>query len=108
MGRSLERFGEVEIVYETDGFGMEFFVKTDSKISSATPRCKSSTLKKYFNNAHTPPIGKKKKNRSLAWEFNVRKESGAFAGIKRFDFNFIEEEFIRLYGLEMTVYWVDV
>ena len=35
MGKRLERFGEVGIVDETNGFGMDFVEKTESKF---TPR----------------------------------------------------------------------
>ena len=38
----------------------------------------------------------------------MRRENGAVAGIKRFDFGFSEEEFIGVYGLEMMMYWIDV
>ena len=38
----------------------------------------------------------------------MRRENGAVTGIKRFDFDFREEECIGVYGLDMMVYWVDV
>ena len=34
MGRRLERYGEVGIVDEVNGFGMEFFEKTESRVST--------------------------------------------------------------------------
>ena len=36
MAKWLERFGEVRIVDETNGFGLEFFEKTESRIFSTT------------------------------------------------------------------------
>ena len=36
MGRKLEIFGEVRIIDETNGFGLEFFKKTKSGFWSAT------------------------------------------------------------------------
>ena len=46
MGKSLERFGEVEIVDETNGFGLDMIEKEREWISECHPRCGNSTLKK--------------------------------------------------------------
>ena len=46
MGKRLERFGEVRIIDETNGFGLDFVDKTESRFWSTTPRRGSSTLKK--------------------------------------------------------------
>ena len=45
MGRRLERFDEVRIVDETNGFGLDFVKKTET-ILKYHPRGGSSTLKK--------------------------------------------------------------
>ena len=45
MGKRLERFGEVRFVDETNGFGLDFFKKTEW-ILECHPRFGSSTLKK--------------------------------------------------------------
>ena len=37
MGKRLERFGEVRIIDEMNGFGLDFVEKTESRFSSATP-----------------------------------------------------------------------
>ena len=37
MGKRLERFGEVRIIDETNGFGLEFVEKTESRFWSTTP-----------------------------------------------------------------------
>ena len=37
MGKRLERFGEVRIIDETNGFGLDFFEKTESRFWSTTP-----------------------------------------------------------------------
>ena len=37
MGKRLERFGEVRIIDETNGFGLDFFEKTESIFWSTTP-----------------------------------------------------------------------
>ena len=37
MGKRLDRFGEVGIVDEWDGLGLDFVEKTDSRFYSATP-----------------------------------------------------------------------
>ena len=37
MGKRLERFGEVSIVDERNGIGVEFVKKTESGISSTAP-----------------------------------------------------------------------
>ena len=37
MGKRLEQFGEVRIIYETNGFGVDFVKKTESKFWSTTP-----------------------------------------------------------------------
>ena len=37
MGKRLERFGEVGIIGETNGFGLDFFEKTESRFWSTTP-----------------------------------------------------------------------
>ena len=37
MGKRLERFGEVRIIDETNGFGLDFVEKTESRIWSTTP-----------------------------------------------------------------------
>ena len=37
MGKRLERFGEVRIVDEMNGFGLDFFKKTESRFWSTTP-----------------------------------------------------------------------
>ena len=37
MGKRLERFGEVKIVDETNGFVLDFFEKTESRFWSTTP-----------------------------------------------------------------------
>ena len=37
MGKRLERFGEVRIIDETNGFGLDFVEKTESRFSSTTP-----------------------------------------------------------------------
>ena len=36
MGKRLERFGEVGIVDETNGFGLDLVQKTESRLWSAT------------------------------------------------------------------------
>ena len=46
MGKRLERFGEVWIADDTNGFGLNFVKKTESGILKYNPRRKSSTLKK--------------------------------------------------------------
>ena len=45
MGKTLERFGEVGIVDETNGFELDF-VKQTVGLSERHPRRKSSTIKK--------------------------------------------------------------
>ena len=45
MGKRLERFGEVRIIDETNGFGLDFVEKTEW-ILEHHPRRGSSTLKK--------------------------------------------------------------
>ena len=45
MGKRLERFGEVRIIDETNGIGLDFVEKTESRFWSTTRRG-SSTLKK--------------------------------------------------------------
>ena len=37
MGKRLERLGEVRIADETNGFGLNFFKKTESRFWSTTP-----------------------------------------------------------------------
>ena len=37
MGKRLERFGEVKIVDETNGLGLDFVEKTKSRFWSTTP-----------------------------------------------------------------------
>ena len=37
MGKRFERFGEVRIVDETNGFGLDFVKKTENGFWSATP-----------------------------------------------------------------------
>ena len=37
MGKGLQRFGEVRIVDETNGFGLDFAKKTESRFLSTTP-----------------------------------------------------------------------
>ena len=37
MGMRLKRFGEVRIVDETNGFGLDFVEKTESRFWSTTP-----------------------------------------------------------------------
>ena len=37
MGNRLERFGEVRIIDETNGFGLDFIKKTESRFWSTTP-----------------------------------------------------------------------
>ena len=37
MGKRLERFGEVRIIDETNGFGLDFVEKTESRFRSTTP-----------------------------------------------------------------------
>ena len=37
MGKRLERFGEVRIIDETNGFGLDFVEKTESRFWSTTP-----------------------------------------------------------------------
>ena len=37
MGKRLERFGEVRIIDETNGFGLDFVQKTESRFWSTTP-----------------------------------------------------------------------
>ena len=37
MGKRLERFGEVRVVDETNGFGLDFVEKTESRFWSTTP-----------------------------------------------------------------------
>ena len=37
MGETLERFGEVRIINETNGFGLDFVEKTKSRFWSAIP-----------------------------------------------------------------------
>ena len=37
MGKRLERFGEVRMLYETNSFGLDFVEKTESRFWSATP-----------------------------------------------------------------------
>ena len=37
MGKRLERFGEVRIIDETNGFGLDFVEKTESRLWSTTP-----------------------------------------------------------------------
>ena len=37
MGKKFERFGEVRIVDETNGFGLDFVKKTESGFWSTTP-----------------------------------------------------------------------
>ena len=37
MGKRLERFGEVRIIDETNGFGLDFVKKTESRFWSTTP-----------------------------------------------------------------------
>ena len=37
MGKRLERFGEVRIIDETNGFGLDFLEKTESRFWSTTP-----------------------------------------------------------------------
>ena len=37
MGKRLERFGEVIIIDETNGFGLDFVEKTESRFWSTTP-----------------------------------------------------------------------
>ena len=37
MGKRLERFGEVRIIDETNGFGVDFVEKTESRFWSTTP-----------------------------------------------------------------------
>ena len=46
MGKRLERFGEVRIIDETNGFGLDFMEKTESSFWGTTPDIGSSTLKK--------------------------------------------------------------
>ena len=46
MGKRLERFGEVRIIDETNGFGLDFVKKRDSGFLKHHPRCGSSTLKR--------------------------------------------------------------
>ena len=36
MGKRLERFGEVRIIDETNGFGLDFVEKTESRFWSTT------------------------------------------------------------------------
>ena len=38
MGKRLERFGEVRIIDETNGFGLDFVKKTESRCGSSTPK----------------------------------------------------------------------
>ena len=45
MGKRLERFVEVRIIDEANGFGLDFVEKTESRFWSTTPDG-SSTLKK--------------------------------------------------------------
>ena len=44
----------------------------------------------------------------MTWAFEMRRENSAVIGIEKFDFGFSEEECVRVYGLEMMVYWIDV
>ena len=37
MGKRLKRFGEVRIIDETNGFGLDFVEKIESRFCSATP-----------------------------------------------------------------------
>ena len=37
MGKRLERFGEVRIIDEKNGFGLDFVEKTESRFWSTTP-----------------------------------------------------------------------
>ena len=37
MGKRLGQFGEVRIIDETNGFGLEFVKKTESRFWSTTP-----------------------------------------------------------------------
>ena len=37
MGKRLERFGEVRIIDETNGFGLDFVEKIESRFLSTTP-----------------------------------------------------------------------
>ena len=37
LGMRLQRFGEVRIVDETNGFGLDFVEKTESRLWSTTP-----------------------------------------------------------------------
>ena len=37
MGKRLERFGEVRIIDETNGFGLDFVEKKESRFWSTTP-----------------------------------------------------------------------
>ena len=37
MGKRLERFGEIRIIDETNGFGLDFVEKTESRFWSITP-----------------------------------------------------------------------
>ena len=46
MKKRLERFGEVRIIDETNCFGLDFVMKTESGFLNTTPRRGSSTLKK--------------------------------------------------------------
>ena len=38
MGKRLERSGEVEIVNETSGYGLDFFKTIESRFWSTTPK----------------------------------------------------------------------
>ena len=46
MGKMLERFGKARIIDETNGFGLNFIEKTESRFLEHHPRRGSSTLKK--------------------------------------------------------------
>ena len=37
MGKRLKKFGELRIIDETNGFGLDFVEKTESRFCSATP-----------------------------------------------------------------------
>ena len=37
MGKRLERFGEIRIIDETNGFGLDFAEQTESRFWSTTP-----------------------------------------------------------------------
>ena len=57
MGKKLERFGEVRIIDETNGFGLDFVEKTESRFWSTTLR----------------PINSKSKYKEILFKFCLLK-----------------------------------